>query len=142
MQLHLVLIRIEVIDGVFCSVERLDLRHSEFYRSSTLYCFLHVAKLLLDVPEPLLPQPLLRLLLMKDGPIAFVVPAMPLLIANFSGGFVRGMLPSVASFPFSICFLMRVEVLFFSGNSVSTFSGMSYLLGALYLPGELLQLSQ
>ena len=101
-----------------------------------------MAKLLLDVPEPLLPQPLLRLLLMKDGPIAFVVPAMPLLIAIFSGGFVRVMLPGVASFPFSICFLMRVEVLFFSGNSVSTFSGMSYLLGALYLPGELLQLSQ
>ena len=32
-------------------------------------------------------------------------------------------------------------MLFFLGNGVSAFSGLSYLLGALYLPGELLQLS-
>ena len=33
-------------------------------------------------------------------------------------------------------------MLFFSSNSVLDFLGLSYLLGALYLPGELLQLSQ
>ena len=63
---------------------------------------------------------------------------MPLLIVILSGGFVRVMLPGVASFSFFICFSMRVEELFFSGNSVSAFSGLSCLLGALYLPGELL----
>ena len=110
--------------------------------SSALYCFLHVAELLLDVHEPLLPRPLLYLLLIKDGPIAFAVPALPLLIAILSGGLVRVILPSVTSFSFSICFLMRVEVLFFSGNRVLAFSGLSCLLGALYLLGELLQLSQ
>ena len=33
-------------------------------------------------------------------------------------------------------------MLFFSGNSVLAFSGLSCLMGALYLPGELLNLSQ
>ena len=33
-------------------------------------------------------------------------------------------------------------LLFFLGNSVLAFSGLSHLLRALYLPGELLQLSQ
>ena len=33
-------------------------------------------------------------------------------------------------------------MLFFSGNRVFAFSGLSCLLGALYLSGELLQLSQ
>ena len=67
---------------------------------------------------------------------------MPLLIAILSRGFVRVMLLSLASFSFSICFSRRVEVLlFFLGNGVSAFSGLSCLLGALYLPRELLQLS-
>ena len=147
---------------VFRSVERLDLRHSELCRkrevqhlgcewgfgllhqgvhkdwSSALYCFLHVAKLSLDVPEPLLPQPLLCLLLIKDGPIAFVVPVMPLLVVILSEGLVRTMLPSVTRFSFS----MRVEVLFFSSNRVLAFTGLSCLLEALYLSGELLQFFQ
>ena len=165
MQLHLILICIELINGVFRSVDRFDLRHSELCRkrevqhpgcewvfsllyqgvhrdwSSALYCFLHVVELLLDVPEPLLPRPLLCLLLIKDVPIAFIVPALPLLIVILSEGLVRVMLPGMTSFSFSICFLMRVEVLFFSGNRVLAFSGLSGLLGALYFPGELLQLS-
>ena len=33
-------------------------------------------------------------------------------------------------------------LLFFLGNDVLAFSGLSRLLGALYFPGELLQLSQ
>ena len=33
-------------------------------------------------------------------------------------------------------------LLFFLGNGVTTFSSLSYLLGVLYLSGELLQLSQ
>ena len=33
-------------------------------------------------------------------------------------------------------------LLFFLGNGVLAFSGLSRLLGALHLPGELLQLSQ
>ena len=146
MQFHLIFVRIEVVYGVFCFVERLDLRHSEFYRkgevqhpggewrfgllyqgvhgdwSSAFYRYLHVADFLLDVPEPLLPR--------------------PLLIAILSGGLVRIMLPSVASFSFSIRFLTRVEVLLFSSNRVLVFSGLSCLLGASYLPGELLQLFQ
>ena len=101
-----------------------------------------MAEFLLDVPEPLLPRPLLCLLLIKDGSIAFVVPSMPLLVAILSGGLVRTMLLSVTSFSFSICFSMRVEVLFFLGNRVLAFSCLSRLLGALYLFGELLQLSQ
>ena len=68
---------------------------------------------LLDVPEPLLPRPLLCLLLKKDGPIAFFVPTMPLLITVLSGGggggLVRIMLPGVASFSFSFRFSTRVR---------------------------------
>ena len=155
-----------MVYGVFCSVERLDLRHSELYRkrevqhpgrewgfgllyqgvhgdwSSTLYCFLHVVDFLLDVPEPLLPRPLLCLLLIKNRLIAFVVPALPLLITVLSGGLVRIMLHYVASFSFSIRFSTRVEVLLFSGNRILAFSGLSCLLGALYLPGELLKFFQ
>ena len=135
-----------MVYGVFCSIERLDLHHSELCRnrevqypdgewrlgllhqgvhgdwSSAFYHYLHVGDLLLDVPEPLLPR--------------------PLLVAILSGGLVRIMLPSVASFPFSILFSTRVEVLLFSGNRVLVFSGLSCLLGASYLPGELFQLFQ
>ena len=117
MKFHLIFVCIKVVYGVFHSVERLDLQHYEFFRnkevqhpgcewgfgllhrgvhrdwSSALYCFLHVAEFSLDVPEPLLPRPLLCLLLIKDGPIAFVVPAMPLFVAILSGGLVRTMLP-------------------------------------------------
>ena len=84
--------------------------------------YLHVADFLLDVPEPLLPR--------------------PLLVAILSEGLVRIMLPGVASFTFSIRFSTRVEVLFFSGNRVLVFSGLSCLLGVSYLPGELFQLFQ
>ena len=166
MQLHLVLICVEVINGVFRFIERFDLRHSELCRkrevqhpgckrgfsllyqgvhrdwSSALYCFLHVAELLLDVPEPLLPLSLLCLLLIKDGPISFVVPVMPLLVAILSEGLVRTVLPGVTSFSFSISFSMRVEVLFFSSNRVLAFSSLSRLLRALYFSSELLQLFQ
>ena len=110
--------------------------------SSALYLFLHVADFLLDVLEPLLPRPLLCLLLIKEGPIAFVVPAMPLLVVILSERLVRIMLPGVASFSFSIRFSTRVEVLLFSGNRVLVFSGLLCLLGALYLSGELFQLFQ
>ena len=78
-QLHLILISIEVVHRVFRYVERSDLRHSELrgegevqhpgsergfcllYQSvhgdwsSSFYSFLHVAELLLDVSEMLLP---------------------------------------------------------------------------------------
>ena len=37
MQLHLVLVCVEVIDGVFGSIERFDLRHSKFCRKRELY---------------------------------------------------------------------------------------------------------
>ena len=102
-----------------------------------------MAELLLNAPESLLPRPFPYLLLIKDGPIASVVSTMPLLIAILSRGFVRVILPGLASFSFSICFSRRVEVLlFFLGNGVLAFSGLSRLLGADYLHGELLQLSQ
>ena len=87
-----------------------------------LYRFLHVTDFLLDVPEPLLPR--------------------PLLVAILSGGLVRILLPGVASFSFSTRFLTRVEVLLFSGNGVLVFSGLACLLGASYLPGELFKLFQ
>ena len=90
--------------------------------SSTFYRYLHVVDFLLDVPKPLLPRPLLVVIL--------------------SWGLVRIMLPSVASFPFSIRFSTRVEVLLFLGKRVLVFSGLSCLLGASYLPGELFQLFQ
>ena len=90
--------------------------------SSTLYRYLHVANLLLDVLEPLLPR--------------------PLLVAILSGGWVRIMFPGVASFSFSIRFSTKVEMLLFSGNRVYVFSGLSRLLGATYLPGKLFQLLQ
>ena len=126
---------------VFCPVERLDLRHFELCRegevqhlgcewgirllyqgihgdwSLTFYRYLHVADFLMDVLEPLLPP--------------------PLLIEILSGELVRIMLPGVASFPFSILFSTRVEVLFSSGNRVLGLSGLSCLLGASYLPYEL-----
>ena len=100
-----------------------------------------MAKLLLDVFEALLPRPLPYFLL--DGPIAYVVPTMPFLIAILSGGFVRIMLPSLASLSLSIYFSRKVKVmLFFLGDGVLAFSGLSHLLGVLHFPGELLQLSQ
>ena len=130
-----------MVYGVFCSVKRLDLRHSELFRkgevqhpdgewrfgllhhgvhgdwSSVLYRYFHVADFLLDVPEPLLPG--------------------PLLVAILSGGSVRILLPGVASFSFSIRFSTRVEVFLFSSNRVLVFSSLSCLLGESYLPGEL-----
>ena len=63
-----------------------------------------------------------------------------LLVAILSGGLVRIMLLGVASFPFSIRFSMRVEVFLFSGNRVLVCLGLSCLLGASYLLGELFQL--
>ena len=81
-----------------------------------------MADFLLDVPEPLLPR--------------------PLLVAILSRGLVRIMLHGVASFSFSIRFSTRVEVLLLSGNRVLVFSGLSCLLGASYLPAELFQLFQ
>ena len=84
--------------------------------------FLHVADFLLDVPEPMLPR--------------------PLLVAILSGRLVRIMLLGVASFSFSVCFSARVEMLLFSGNRVLVFSGLSCLLGASYFPSELFQLFQ
>ena len=109
--------------------------------SSILYRFLHVVELLLDVPEPLLPRSLPYFLL--DGHIASVVPAMSFLIAILSGGFVKIMLPSLATLSLSMCFSRRVEVLlFFLGNEVLAFLGLSHLLGVLHFLGELLQLSQ
>ena len=146
MQFRLIFVRTEVVYGVFCSVERLDLRYSELcpngevqhpgsewrfgllYQGvhgdwrSALYHFLHVADFLLDFLEPLLPR--------------------HLLIAILSGGLVRIMLPSVASFSFSVRFSTRVEVLLFSGNRVLVFLGLSRLMGASYFPGELLQFFQ
>ena len=91
-------------------------------RSSAFYRYLHVADFLLDVPEPLLPR--------------------PLLIAILSGGLVRIMLPSAASFPFSIRFSTRAEVLFFLDNRVLVFSSLSCILGVSYFPDELFQLFQ
>ena len=64
---------------------------------------------LLDVPEPLLPRPLLVVIL--------------------SEGLVRILLPGVASFFFSIRFSTRVEVFLFLGNRVFVFSGLLCLLG-------------
>ena len=68
---------------------------------------------------------------------------MPFLIVILSGRFVGIMLPSLASFSFSIFSSRRVEVLLlFLGEGVWAFSGLACLLGALQLPGELFQLSQ
>ena len=92
--------------------------------SSAFYRFLHVADFLLDVPEPLLPRPLLVAILSGGG----------------GGGVVRILLPGMTSFSFSIRFSVRAEVLLFSGNRVLVFSSLSCLLGASYLPGELFQL--
>ena len=89
--------------------------------SSGLYHFPHVADFLLDVPESLLPR--------------------PLLVAILTGGLVRIMLPGMASFSFSIRF-SRAEVLLSSGYRVLVFSGLSCLLRASYFPGELFQLFQ
>ena len=135
-----------MVYGVFCLVERLDLRHSELCRkgevqhpddewrfcllhqgvhgdwSSAFYRYLHVADFLLDVPEPLLTRPLLFEIL--------------------SEGLVRIMLHGAASFPFSIRFSTRAEVFPFLDNRVLVFSGLSCLLGVSYLPGELFQLFQ
>ena len=142
----MIFVRIEVVYGVFYLVEHLDLRHSELcwkgevqhpggewrfgllYQgvhgnwSSALYRFLHVVDFLLDVLEPLLPR--------------------PLLVAILSRGLVRILLPGMASFSFSIRFSVRAEVLLFPGNRVLVFPGLSCLLGASYLSGELFQLFQ
>ena len=77
--------------------------------SLAFYHYLHVADFLLDVPKPLLPR--------------------PLLIVILSGGLVRIMLLGAASFPSSIHFSTRAEVLLFLDNKVLVFSGLSCLLG-------------
>ena len=142
----MIFVRIEVVYEVFCFFKILDLRHSELCQkgevqhpggewrfgllyqgvhgdwSWALYRFLHVADFLLDVPEPLLPR--------------------PLLVAILSRGLVRILLPGMASFSFSISFSTRAEVLLFSGNRVLIFLGLLCLLGASYFPGELFQLFQ
>ena len=70
-------------------------------------------------------------------------PSLPFLIVILSGEFLRIMLLSLASLSLSICFLRRVEVLlFFLGDGVLAFLGVSRLLGVLHLSGELLQLLQ
>ena len=145
MQLHLIFVRIKVINGVSGSVESFNLRHSKFcwkgevqhlsrerglsllhqgvHRdwSSTLYCFLHMAELLLDAPEPLLPCPLPCFLLIEDGYgfIASVFPSMPCLIAILPERFLRITFPSLDSFSIFICSSRRVKVLLlFLGEGV------------------------
>ena len=110
----------------FFSIERLDLWHSKLCRkgevqhpgvewrfsmlyhgvhgdwSSAFYRFLHVADFLLDVPETLLPRPLLDLLLIKDGHIASIVPTVR---APPPGPLRRGVVPLTGYPPSSQGFL-------------------------------------
>ena len=116
MQLHLILVGVEVVYVVFRSVGSFDLRHFELcwerevqnpdcergFRflnqsihgdwGSTFYCLLHVAELLLDVLEPLLPRLFPLPLLIRGWLITSVVSARHPLIATISGRYVGLML--------------------------------------------------
>ena len=81
--------------------------------SSSFPSFLHVADLLLDVTEALLPCPFPYLRLIKDRSIAYVVPTENPLIAILSRGFIRIVLLGLASFSFSVNVLRSVVVLLF-----------------------------
>ena len=163
----MVLICIEVIYGVFRFVKCFDLWHSELCWkrevqqprcewgfsllhqsvhkdwSSAFYHFLYMVELLLDVPESLLPL-LPHALLIRGWLIISVISIRHSFIEIFSSrGNVGTTPPSSAGFSCSISFLRRVEgLLFFLGDGVTAFLGLSYLLGVLYLSSELLQLSQ
>ena len=142
-----------MIYRIFRYVERFDLRHSELCWerevqypgrergfgllhqgiygdwSSSFHSFLHVAELLLDVPEALLPRSFPYLRMIKDGSIASVVPTENSLIAVLSWGFIRIVLLGLASFSFSVSVPRSVVVL-------------SFFLRLLHLSGEFLQVSQ
>ena len=142
-----------MIYRIFHSVERFDLRHSELCwerevwypglkwgfsllhqgiygnGSSAFHSFPHVAKLVLDVSEVLLPQPFPYIRLIKDGSIAYVVPTGNPLIVVLSWGLIRIVLLSLTSFSFSVSFPRSVMV-------------FSFFLRPLHLFGEFLQVSQ
>ena len=150
-----------MVYGILFPVKGLDLWHLEFRRErevlypgcelgfrllyqsihgdwgSTFYSLLHVAELLLDVLEPLLPRLFPFPLLIRGWLITSVVPAKHPLIATISGGYV-GIIPrSSAIFSSSVNFSRSAEVLLFLlWNGIAAFTGLLCLLWALPLSGE------
>ena len=78
-----------------------------------------MAELLLEVPESLLPRLFPHPLLIRGWLIVSVILIRHSFIAILPSGYVGVMLPSSASFSFSVSFSKRVEVLlFFLGNGI------------------------
>ena len=154
-----------MVYGVFRSVESFDLRHSELcwerevqnpdcergfhllYQGihgdwgSTFYSLLLVAKLLLDVLEPLLPRLFPLPLLIRSWLITSVIPARHPLVATIPGGYVGIMPPGSAIFSSSVNVSEGAEVLLFLlWNGIAAFTGLLCLLWALPLSSEFRQL--
>ena len=164
MQLHLILVVVEGVYGVFRYVESFDLRHFELcwerevqnpdrewgfrllyqsihgYWGPTLYSFLYVAKLLLDASETLFLRLSSPFRLAGDWIVAFVVPSLCLPIIVITNESVGVMLPGLAIFPSSVNVSGGAKVLLFIGwNGVVAFTGLLCLLWVLPLSGEFRQ---
>ena len=151
-----------MVYGVFRSIESFDLWHSELcwerevqhsghergfrllYQSihgnwgSTLHSLLHMAELLLDVLETLLPRLFPLPLLLRDWLLAFIVPSRHSLIATISGGYIGIMPPGLAILSSFVNASRGVEVfLFLLWSGIAAFTGLLCLRWALYLSGEL-----
>ena len=104
-------------------------------QSSAFYSLLHMAELLLDVSESLLPRSFSYSLPIRGWFIAHVFTRHPL-IAILSG-------VGLASFSFSTNVSRKVVVfLFVLRMGIAAFAGLSRPLWALHLSGEFLKLSQ
>ena len=104
---------------------------------STLHSLLHVAELLLDVLEPLLPRLFPLPLLIRGWLLASVVPARHSLMATISKGYIRIMPPGLAIFSSSVNASRGWEVLLFLlWSGIAAFTGLLCLRWALYLSGK------
>ena len=104
---------------------------------STLHSLLHVAELLLDVLEPLLPRFFPLPLLIRGWLLASVVPARHSLIATIFEGYIGIMPPSLAIFSSFVNASGGVEVLLFLlWSGIAAFTGLLCLRWPLYLSGE------
>ena len=149
MQLHLILVGVEVVYEVFCSVESFYLQHYELcwerevqnpdrewgfrllyqslhlYWGPALYGFLYVVELLLDASETLFPRLCSPFRLAGDWIVAFVVPTLRLPVVVVTSGSVGVMLLGLAIFSFSVNVSRGAEVLLFIlWNGVVAFTGL------------------
>ena len=108
---------------------------------SYFYSLFHVAELLLDVLEPMLPRWFFLPLLTRGWLFASVIPFKNSLIAIVSGGYVGIMPPGPAIFSSSVNVSRGTEVmLLLLWNGIAAFMGLLCILWSLHLSSEFYQL--